>query len=975
MTATAVHFRTGGGSQPGRRFRHAPAPPYHPTVSSSPALGFRALGCACLAAIALGLALTPGAPARAQAPDKAARYYEDALTRYEKRDHKGAIIQLKNALQVDRNMLPVHVLLGKALLADGDVNAAEVAFNEALRLGVNRAEVVVPLANTVAAQGKPLQLFEQARFATSGLPAATRLQLHLVRAEAASDMGDPRRALEEIAQARSIDPQLPAVWAAEVPVRVRERQFREATAAAERALALAPTQADVLYQAASILHAQGDRRGALAAYDRVLRSDPGHVEGLVARAGLLVDLQQMPQAGADLDALGRVAPKEPRAAYLRALLAERAGDPASARAALGQVTLLLDPVPIDFIRYRPQLLMLNGLAHYGLGEREKAKPYLEEVQKRLGGSPVSKLLAQIYMAESNSDRAVEVLEQYLKRQPGDAQAMTLLASAYMGQGRYAKATNLIQDALRSGDSPELQTALGLSLLGARQGPGAVKALESAFAKDPKQVQAGVTLVGLYLRGGQPAKARAVTERLLEQQPSNPGFYNLNGLAKVALGDRGGARQAFDKALQLDPKFAQASLSLARLDIAGGAYDAARARLEALLQADEKNVEALFEVAVIADRRGQPAESLRWLQKAVDHAPPRELRPLIALVDLQLRQGRPDEALAAARRATSLVNDDLNAVVVLARAQLASGDAAGARSTLSSASRIAGFAPAPQVQIALLQLQANDASGAEYSLGKALSAREDYLPAQALMTEVVILQGDLADAERRARGIAQAHPKRAIGYSLLGQVADKRGQAAVATDAYTRAFRAEPSTETLRRLFHATSAHSGLKAAVPLAQQWLAKNPRDVAVLRDLGDAQVRARNFAAARTAYEAILKVAPEDAGALNNLAGALLVARDPAALAYAERAVKASPASAAAIDTLGWAAFQAGQTDRALQLLRDARLRDPANPEIRYHLGVVLAKAGKTAEARAELEASLRPGAGFEGRSDAEAALGTLK
>lgn len=76
---------------------------------------------------------------------KASKYYEDALVRYEKKDLEGAIIQLKNALQIDKNMLPVQMLLGKALLQNGDVVAAEVALTEALRLGVNRAEVVISL--------------------------------------------------------------------------------------------------------------------------------------------------------------------------------------------------------------------------------------------------------------------------------------------------------------------------------------------------------------------------------------------------------------------------------------------------------------------------------------------------------------------------------------------------------------------------------------------------------------------------------------------------------------------------------------------------------------------------------------------------------------------------------------------------------------------------------------------------------------
>ena len=89
---------------------------------------------------ALACTLAHGAPDGA-----AARFYEDALARYERRDIGGVIVQLKNALQIDKNLLPVQVLLGKALLRNGDAVPAEVAFTEALRLGVNRAEVVLPL--------------------------------------------------------------------------------------------------------------------------------------------------------------------------------------------------------------------------------------------------------------------------------------------------------------------------------------------------------------------------------------------------------------------------------------------------------------------------------------------------------------------------------------------------------------------------------------------------------------------------------------------------------------------------------------------------------------------------------------------------------------------------------------------------------------------------------------------------------------
>ena len=69
-----------------------------------------------LVATLLGLSTATNA-----ADEKASKFYEDALVRFERKDLDGAIIQLKNALQIDKNMLPVQVLLGKALLKNGDV--------------------------------------------------------------------------------------------------------------------------------------------------------------------------------------------------------------------------------------------------------------------------------------------------------------------------------------------------------------------------------------------------------------------------------------------------------------------------------------------------------------------------------------------------------------------------------------------------------------------------------------------------------------------------------------------------------------------------------------------------------------------------------------------------------------------------------------------------------------------------------------
>lgn len=889
---------------------------------------------------------------------KASRFYEDALTRYEKRDLPGAIIQLKNALQIDKNMLPVQLLLGQALLANGEVLAAEVALQEAVRLGVNRAEVVVPLAQANLALGRHRTFLEQPLFALAGLPVGVQVQVMLLRASALSDLGDSRAALQAIADAAAAAPGNADVWLAEVPVRIRARQFREADAALAKAAALAPQSAELHYQRGAVAHVQGDVRGALAAYDQALKADPRHVESLIARAGIYLDLQRGPDAGRDLAELNKLIPGEPRAAYLRAVLARRDGQAAAVRAALKQVTDTLDPVPLDAIRYRPQMLLLNGMAHYELGGREKARSYLEALARVQPQTPAAKLLAQIYLQDKDAERAASVLESYLRAQPQDSAAMTLLASALMVQGRSARAITLMQESLRVRDLPQHQTMLGLGLLSSGQADDAVAALESAWRKDPGQPQAGVALAGLYLRRAQPQRAVAVAEVLAARAPQHAGFQDLLGMALAQSGKPGAARDAFERAIALDPAWPAPQLHLARVEIAQRDYDAADARLNALLKKDDKSVDVLMELSLLAAQRGQAAEQLRWLVRAADHASRTELRPGLALVDLHLRQGRVPQALEASRALSAKAGDDVQVALAQARALLASNDAPGARTLLSGASRTVGYAPGVNLQIAALQMQADHRDGAAYSLEKALSSDPSNLQARAMQVDLDLREGQIDRAEKRAREISQQHPKRAIGHTLLGDAAQARGQTAAAVEAYRRAFQAEGSTETVLRLFNQLWGQDQGRTASKLLEDWLRRHPDDLQARRTLADGYAAGGQFVPARGAYEALLKQMPNDAGAANNLANVLLHLKDPGAVAQAERAVALAPTNAQALDTLGWALFQSGEPaarDRALQLLRDARLREPGSAEIRYHLAAALAQAGRQSEARDEVQAAL--------------------
>lgn len=925
-------------------------------------------------ALALGVALClSSASALAALNPKASRLYEDALQRFDKKDYAGTIIQLKNALQIDRKMLAVQVLLGRALLANGEYVAAQAAFEEALALGVNAAEVVLPLAESIEGQGKPGVVLSDPRFAHAALPQDVKARLLRLKAAAATDVGQPRDALAFLDEARALDGGSAESWLAEVPIRVRAGQLTEARAAAEKAVALDPKSAAAAYQRATVAHVGGELRGAVDLYTRALQLQPDSADALVARAGLYIDLGRPAEAAADVQAARKASPTDPRSAYLAALLAERAGNPAEARANLAEVGNLLDPLPIDFIRYRPQLLMLGGLAHFGLGQLEKAKPYLELAQRNDPAGPLAKLLAQVYLKDKRVDAAIELLESYRRAHPNDRQATMLLASSQMSMGRQERAAQLMREALSKGDDPTMRSMLGMSLIGAGRLADGAAELEATLRRDPGQIPAGVTLTQLYMASGQSAKAVALAQSLVKRQGDNPGLQNLLGAAYARKGDAAGARKAFGAALQLQSGFVEPLINLARLDIDERQFDAAEKRLTAVLARDDKNMDAALEMARLASGRGRPDESLRWLLRARDVGGA-NLRPGIQLVEFHLARGRPDLAREAVDGLRNLAPEALVVLLLQARVQLAGADPKAARSTLTRASTLSNYDAAALTQIAALQIQAGDVGGAAHSLDKALDVRPEHLVANAMRADVDLLQGEPARADKRARALVAAEPRLGLGYTALGNVAATRGQPEAAVEAYRKAHQLDQSGDSLLRLFGALdkTSHS---AAVELARRWLREHPADVRVWRSLADAQARAGEMAAARGSYEQLLERAPQDADALNNLANVLIAQKDAGALRVAERALALKPESPYILGTAGWAAFHAGQTERALQLLRDARLRDPDNADARYFLAAALARQGRKNEAREELQGALRGRLGVANAKAAQELLPTLR
>lgn len=901
-------------------------------------------------AIFLGLFLL--APAFAT-PEKAAKFYEDALGRYEKNDMPGAVVQLKNALQQDQKMLAAHLLLGKALFRDGNLKGAEAAFEEALKQGVNRGEVALPLGQVYLALGRPEAVIE--RIAATGLPPALQVEVLTMRGNAYVESANTRLATQSFSEARALDPKSASPLIAEVPMLITAGQIDRAKENANKAIELAPNNAYAWNMKASVLHASFDMAGALVAYDKALTLEPRHVDARVARAGLLIDLKREADARMDLEFLRTSAPDEPRAAYLRALLAGQQGDGPAIAAELAEVTRAIDALPPFWLARREQLLMTGALAHHGLGNLQKARDYLNIIISRNDRNLGAKrLLASIYVDTRDYGRALSLLESLQKIAPDDPQIMFLLGSVHMAQRRYLRASELLEKAAVRTGSAEMNRTLAFSQLGLGRTELGQASLEKAFAANPADTRAGTTLSMLYMRQGKVQKALQTAEAMVKREPANLTALNFLGSIKGATGDKAGARAAYTQVLVKDPAFHPSALNLARLDIGEKRFDEARRRLDGMLSKRNNDADVLFEYGMLEQRAGRMAEAIRYLQKAGE-VQRRDIRPTLALIDLHLSQRQNEQALNVAKTLASKKPDNLAVQLSLARSYLALGDAGNARSVLTGASRLAEFDADTQVAIARMQLAAGHPDGAAYSVQKALQGRPDDPAAMAMLVEVEARHGDTAKADAALKALAAKHPNRVETAVTSANLAMSRGQYAIAIAAFRNALSREESTGNALALARAHLAAGEAAKAATFLQGWVKARPNDLQAQRALAETQFRAGQLPAARESYAKVVAAQPDDAATLNNYANLLQQLKDPAAQEAAERALKLSPGNPSYTDTLGWILVQKGQVDAGLRHLREARLRNPENGEIRFHLAYALSKTGRTAEAKEELGAAL--------------------
>jgi len=921
---------------------------------------------AVIMASALLLSITLVSPVFAARGDKAAseEFFQDAKKYLKNGDANAAVIQLKNALQKDRNHIGARKLLGEIYLRVGNGPAAEKELKAALRQGGDDVRLQIQIARAYVLQGKYKEILKELKDEVADNTVRGAILNLRGHAYFGLNMRDDAKASFEEAARLQPDDAKPKIGLAKIFISTG--RLKEGEEQLQAALKNNAKSVEALVLKGELKRLKNDAEGALAAFESAVEINNMNIPARLGRAATLIDLGKDEQAQPDIDAVFSRVPKQPLASFLSALILTKKKDFGGALEMLHQGTPALD----DYMPY----VFLSGAVNYALDNFEQAAEHLRRYVAAVPDNiRARKLLGATYVRNNNPVGAIDILKPIVETNKADAQVLALLGSAYMRTGKFAEGSELFERAVKAApDVSAIRTQLALSRLAQGSSDKAVGELEAAVDLDPEAQQASILLTLVHLRKSQYDKALESAERLHKRMPDNPMAQNLMGAAYLGKEDLVKARETFEAALKIKSDFHPARMNLAQLDIREGNLDRAVKNYRLILQDDPKHLGALLAMADAAQQQKNWDMVVEWLRKAGD-ANPKAIVPKQRLIQHYLQQRDMPRALSVAHGLDRSIPNNPQVLEIVGRTEIAAGQLENAVSTFRRLASVAENSPRAYQLLGGAMVAANDRQGAKKSFRKAIDLDEKFIPAIIGLAELEAQDGNLDAALKLAAEIGEKQPQSAVGATLAGDVYMRSGQYGKALASYEEAVGKEDTGSLALRIFNARNSLGQKEEGLRKLQQWVDRK-NDAAARQALAGAYIANERYEAAIRESEKLLKDTPDNPVVLNNLAWLYDQKDDPRAIGTAEKALKQAPGSPEIMDTLGWILTRRGDLGRGVEMLENAHRAAPKQGDIGYHLAVALKKSGKAKEAKRVLESVFNAGGQFSESANAQKLLKEL-
>jgi len=689
--------------------------------------------------------------------EKAIKYIARGDRLMEAGDSMRAILQYKNALQLNPKSSAAQLALGKAFLARKEYLPAYRSLSAALELNPDLDEARVEVA-TLLSGGQPDKALEEISQIRNPEPFQTKIAI--AKATADISLKQHKNAIEVLRQAK--DAEVNAEIQKLLAISLQEvGDFKAMEEAAVKASQLEPKAPFAYLFLARFAAGRGDRAQAAKELDAMVDAI-GDNAAMVLRARAFEELKMPEEAEAAYLKL----PDEPEMLKVKAGFYIRQGNNDKAQSLI-ETILAKEPADVEATLALVRLLQSKGDS---AGSLERIEAALKLDIKPADKERLLLAKASIMADKGEKDAAAMICEGVLKQNQGNSDAHLLFGRLMLDGGKFEEAEIHLQQAVSG--KPEDAAArvlLARSQFINKKESMAADTLNEGIRAKPSNNNLRLEYLRMLLAKGDVDQAIKILDEGVALQPENLAFIEARGKAFASKALYSKAEQDFLQLVKLAPDAAGGSIEMGQLMIAQSKPDKAIEWLKRALSAKNGWEMTIPVLIAVYEKNGDYKGGMSLVEsETAKRSPSPAALYLIGQIHAQHRNfAEAEKALTQALQLAPEWSDPHRAMAIIFASQ------GKIDSSIAEMEKMYGINPSPSnaLSLAMLYEQKGRVEDASRLLDELLSKSGG---APAVMNDLAYLYAeyrtDPKDLEKAANLAAQAIAKQPDNPSFLDTAA-------------------------------------------------------------------------------------------------------------------------------------------------------------------------------------------------------------
>lgn len=392
------------------------------------------------------------------------------------------------------------------------------------------------------------------------------------------------------------------------------------------------------------------------------------------------------------------------------------------------------------------------------------------------------MLSRLYMATAAYGKAIPVLTDLVKQEPGWQEGPNLLAEAYVAAGRTAEGVTWLEES--APDNPQLYATLADFYGRSRRWSDAAVAYEQALKSSPRSIDYRKGLAEMLLNTGERTdalRARDVLRETVDMRPTDERVLFLLSTSERLVGDSRAAESAARRLVTQNPHNPQGFSALAEALEAQRRYQPIIDALSPALATFRGGASNVLALRLLLPHLGFAYQELGQYEKAVAtfeegrKVSPNDQSFLSYLIQAQLAAKNYSAAADLAHTARQQSPDDLRLARLESLALRRSGKVDQGLAILEGLVAKSGGEPGPYVALAQAYVDANRGAQAIRTLQTAQARFPNETDIAFELGAALDKQKKYQESESVFRQLITKEPENAAALNYLGYMLAERGE--------------------------------------------------------------------------------------------------------------------------------------------------------------------------------------------------------